>query len=263
MAHDTTLASIESPELQSLSPLYAWNKHARFTSIRFFFKLTRKFYYYIKQQNAQTIWRYSNKKRRKNLKWKKSLTRQKVRLCSYLSTGETALENQPIEERAPRMHCIEDRSRQNDSIHYCKMIVYAILLGIRMHIRCLTQSTSKVRNGEARTTPCCPPPRSRVSELSKSLGWWRASRFVSLLPCCLSSFCWAVNRLPYIWTRSGIARSSVLRVLGLDLHAIAPWHHERHVPEVRKLCINPYISIISPLRTDIHTYEHNLRLRPH
>ena len=43
------------------------------------------------------------------------------------------------------------------------------LLGIRMRIRCLTQNTWKVRNGEAQsaveTTSCCPPPiRSRVSE---------------------------------------------------------------------------------------------------
>ena len=39
-AHDTTLASSESLELQSLSPLYAWNKHARFTSIRYFTRCT-------------------------------------------------------------------------------------------------------------------------------------------------------------------------------------------------------------------------------
>ena len=50
------------------------------------------------------------------------------------------------------------------------------LLGIRMRIRCLMQSTWKVQNGEARsaveTTPCCPLPiRSRVSERSKSLRW--------------------------------------------------------------------------------------------
>ena len=50
------------------------------------------------------------------------------------------------------------------------------LLGICMCIRYLTQSTWKVRNGEARSavemTSCCPPPiRSRVSKRSKSLGW--------------------------------------------------------------------------------------------
>ena len=62
-------------------------------------------------------------KRRKNLKWKESLTRQKVCLRSYRSTGETALENRPIEERAPRMHCIEDRSMQNDRVHLSQFIV--------------------------------------------------------------------------------------------------------------------------------------------
>ena len=37
--------------------------------------------------------------------------------------------------------------------------------------------------------------------------------------------------------------------------------------KVRKLCVNPCISIINPLwtymHTYIHTYKHNLRLRPH
>ena len=71
------------------------------------------------------------------------------------------------------------------------------------------KSTRKVRNGEVqnagKTTLCCPLSiRSRLSEQSKLLGWWRASHFLSPLSCCLSSFCWAVNRLPYIWTHSGI-----------------------------------------------------------
>ena len=47
------------------------------------------------------------------------------------------------------------------------------------------------------------PPPIRVSERSKSLGWWRTSCFLSSLSC-LSSFCWAASRLPYIWTRSGV-----------------------------------------------------------
>ena len=83
------------------------------------------------------------------------------------------------------------------------------LLGICMRIRCLTWSTWKDRNSEPQsageTMPCCPPPIcSQVSERSKSLKWWRTSRFLSSLSCCLSSFCWAVNLPPYIWTRSGI-----------------------------------------------------------
>ena len=117
-----------------------------------------------------------------------------------------------------------------------EVTLWTTVLGIRMRIMCLTWSMWKVRNGEAwsagKTMPCCPPPCSRVSKLNKSLEWWHASHFLSPLPCHLSSFCWAVNHLPYIWTHSGVARSSVLWVLDLDLHAIAWWHHERHVPKV-------------------------------
>ena len=32
---------------------------------------------------------------------------------------------------------------------------------------------------------------------------------------------------------------------------------------VRKLYVNLYIYVVNPLQTDIHTYKHNLRLRPH
>ena len=46
--------------------------------------------------------------------------------------------------------------------------------------------------------------RSWVSEWSKSLRCRPASHFLSLLSCCLSSFCWAVNCLPYLWTRFGV-----------------------------------------------------------
>ena len=92
-------------------------------------------------------------------------------------------------------------------------------------------------NGEARstgeTTLCCPPPiHSRISERSKSFGWWHASHFPSPLSCRLSCFCWVVNRLPYIWTRSGVVlylpnprpRSSCYRVM-------ASWaaHAKRYV----------------------------------
>ena len=43
-----------------------------------------------------------------------------------------------------------------------------------------------------------------------------------------------------------LASSSIFRVLNLDHHAIARW----------QLCINPYISIVNPLLTDIQTYIH-------
>ena len=51
---------------------------------------------------------------------------------------------------------------------------------------------------------------------------------LSLLSCHLSSFCWAVNCLPYLWTRSGIVfcpRSSRPR-------SPLRWHHEWHVSNV-------------------------------
>ena len=83
-------------------------------------------------------------------------------------------------------------------------VQYTYVLGIRMRIRCLTRSTRKDRDrSSGGTTPCCPLPIcSRVSKRSKSLEWWRASRFLSSLSCRHSSFRWADSRLPYIWTRS-------------------------------------------------------------
>ena len=89
---------------------------------------------------------------------------------------------------------------------------------------------------------------------------------------CLVVFHPSVEQLTVFHT-SGLvlASSSIFRVLDLNLDAIARWHPEWHVPKVHKLCINPYISIVNPLRTDIqtyihtyiHTYKHNLRLKLH
>ena len=69
---------------------------------------------------------------------------------------------------------------------------------IRMRIMCLTRSTWKVWNGEARSavetsSAVLRLSRSRISERSKSLQCWCASRFLSPLSCRLSSFCWAVS----------------------------------------------------------------------
>ena len=80
-----------------------------------------------------------------------------------------------------------------------------------------------------------------VSKLRKSLGCWSASRFLSPLSCC-----WAVNRLPYPWTRSGV----VFYPPSSQPRPPSRWHHEWHVP---KRYVNPYISIVNPLRTYIHT----------
>ena len=138
-----------------------------------------------------------------------------------------------------------------------------------MHIRWLTQSTWKVRNGEARitgeTTPCCPPPiHSQVSERGELLGWWRPSHFLSPLSCCLSSFYWGVNCLPCIWTRSGVFYLSSPRPRSPCHHAMASWaaRAKRYINPIyfnRK----PVMNIHTYLHTYIHTYKHNLRLRPH
>ena len=112
-----------------------------------------------------------------------------------------------------------------------------VLLGIRMRMRCLTWSTWKVWNGEARsagkTTLCCPLPIcSWVSERSISLAWWHASHFLSPLSCHLSSFCWAVNRLPYIWTRSGVVFYPPSPRPQSPCHCtVAQLHPEWHVPK--------------------------------
>ena len=86
-----------------------------------------------------------------------------------------------------------------------KVSVIIYILGIRMRIMCLTRSTWKVQNGEARSavemTPCCPPPiplHGSASEVNSS------SADTQVVSC----HCYVVNRLPYIWTRSGVVRSA-------------------------------------------------------
>ena len=65
---------------------------------------------------------------------------------------------------------------------------------------------------------------SQVSERSKSLGCWLVGHLLSPLSCRLSSFCWVVNCLSYLWT-------SVFRLLRVpELHCVR-LHHERHVPK--------------------------------
>ena len=134
-----------------------------------------------------------------------------------------------------------------------------------MCIRCLTWSTWKVRNGEARsageTTPCCPPPHGSASKVNHSGG------DAQVVSChrYLVVFHPFVEQLTVFHT-SGLvlALSSIFRVL--DSTLIMPLCDgilSGTCQKVRKLCINPYISIVNPLRTAIHTYKHNLRLRPH
>ena len=147
----------------------------------------------------------------------------------------------------------------------CKLFT-CNLLGIHTYIMCLTRSTWKVRSNKMaklkalsrRHCAVLHLSRAQVSDQSKSLRCWHASRFLSPLSCCLSSFCWAVNRLPYIWTHSGVVFYP--QVLDLDRDGI--WAACAKQVHVHKLCVNPYISIINPLRTDIHTYKLNLTKTP-
>ena len=67
------------------------------------------------------------------------------------------------------------------------------------------ESLDEMDGSTVETTPCCPPFTVLLTgHRSKSLGCWCASCFFRPLFCCLSSFCWADNRLPYIWTHSAI-----------------------------------------------------------
>ena len=125
-------------------------------------------------------------------------------------------------------------------------LLLCTLLGIRMCIRCLTRTAWKVQNDEARSTgemtPCCLhlSVHESVSEVNCSGGDVQ----VVSHHCCIVVF-HPVEQLTVFHT-SGLvlASSSIFRVLDLDLHAIAHWHPE--CQKVRKLCINPYISIINP-----------------
>ena len=89
-----------------------------------------------------------------------------------------------------------------------------------------------------------------VRERSDSLCCWRAGLLLSLSYCRLSS----LKRflLQYLWTRSPAWRRCLSSKSSIVLWALA--HQEGHVPEgtytIRKLVY-------------LHTYKHNLRLRPH
>ena len=78
------------------------------------------------------------------------------------------------------------------------------------------------------TTPCCPPPiRSRVSKPSNRSGGdaqvVSCHRYLVFHPF--------VEQLTVFHTSGLVLASSyIFRVLDLDLHAIARWRPERHVP---------------------------------
>ena len=89
----------------------------------------------------------------------------------------------------------------------CSGSPHNALLGIRMYVMYFTQSTWKVWSDEmvrlkVQLRWCCAVlhlSHPQISERSKSLGCWCACCPLSPLSCC-----WAVNRLPYLSTCSGI-----------------------------------------------------------
>ena len=92
-----------------------------------------------------------------------------------------------------------------------------------------------------------PNSCSRVSKWSELLRCWHASRLLSLLSCRLSSYCWAVNHLLYLWTHSLTCH----HVLSSESSvAMAPRAAPRaaHARKVCKLCVNP---IINSLQKDM------------
>ena len=113
---------------------------------------------------------------------------------------------------------------------------------------CLTQSTWKVQNGKpwsaVKMTPCCPPPMpfygsaNEVNSSSADAQVVSCHRYlVVFYPC--------VEQLTVFHT-SGLvlALSSILRVL-------ESW--AARAKQVRKLCLNRYISTINPWQTYIQT----------
>ena len=111
--------------------------------------------------------------------------------------------------------------------------IHTYILGIRMRIRCLTRSTWKVRNGDRsskrwRRAVLRLPVHESASEANRSGG------DTQVVSChrYLIVFHPFVEQLTVFHT-SGLvlASSSIFRVLDLDLHSIARWHPERHVPK--------------------------------
>ena len=156
-------------------------------------------------------------------------------------------------------HFVTSRSRHNMGLW--------MVISIRMCIICLMPSMWKVRSNkmaklEARSRRyhvvlCLFHPL--ISEGSKSLGCQYASRLLSLLSC-LSSFVEHPSSISldlFWWS------SSILQVLGLNLHSdgIMSITCQKGMKTMHKHVT--YILIVNPLRTDIHRYKHNLRLKPH
>ena len=101
-------------------------------------------------------------------------------------------------------------------------------LGIRMCTMCLMLSTWKVRSEKTANSKCCRddamlssayPVHGSASEVNRS---GADAQVVSCHRYLV--FCWAVNRLPYTWTLSGV-------VFYPRPQSPSRWHHERYVPK--------------------------------
>ena len=126
---------------------------------------------------------------------------------------------------------------------------------------CLTPSTWKVQDGEARsavkTMLCCPLPIPFTGQWANCSG---ADAQVVSCHCILSSFILLlsslVHRLPYLdllWRRLLSSESLTSIVIAC-------------AKQVRKLCVNPYISIVNLLQTYKHTNtisDHQCLLHQH
>ena len=84
---------------------------------------------------------------------------------------------------------------------------------------------------------------SQVNERRELLRCWCASCL--LLTCHL---CWAANCLLYFWIRFLACHCFLFSESSIMISMAAQATHAR---KVCKLCVNPYISIINSLRTDI------------
>ena len=99
-----------------------------------------------------------------------------------------------------------------------------------------------------------------VSERSDSLCCWCASLLLSLSYCHFSS----LTCLLYLWTRSLAWRCHLFSKSSIVSWALA--HQDGHMPEgTYTICKLVYFSRkpVTDIHTYIHTYKHNLRLRPH
>ena len=99
------------------------------------------------------------------------------------------------------------------------------------------------------TMACCPPSIYIVHGLVREVSHSDAG--TQVISCCLSSHCWAVNRLLYLWTRSPVIISYPPLTSIKKAFMMPAWFKK-----ACKLCVNLYISIVNPLWTYIQSYTH-------